>query len=97
MLMEFFSEELKDIYYAEKHIAKTLPKLIKAANSSELQKAFTEHLEVTKTHVNRLEEVFSSINKKPQAKNATPLKESPKKAKALLRKQKKAQLRGMLD
>ncbi len=68
MLMEFFAEELKDIYYAEKHIIKTLPKMIKAASSPELQQAFTEHLELTKTQVARLEEVFSTINKKPQAK-----------------------------
>ena len=68
MLMEFFSEELKDIYYAEKHIIKTLPKMIKAAHSPELQQAFQEHLEVTKTHVVRLEEVFAAVDKKPQAK-----------------------------
>jgi len=68
MLMEFFSEELKDIYYAEKHILKTLPKMIKAAHSPELQQAFQEHLEVTKNQVVRLEEVFAAIDKKPQAK-----------------------------
>jgi ferritin-like metal-binding protein YciE len=68
MLMEFFTDELKDIYYAEKHIIKTLPKMIKAANSPELQQAFQEHLEVTKTHVVRLEEVFAAVDKKPQAK-----------------------------
>lgn len=84
MLMEFFAEELKDIYYAEKHIAKTLPKLIKAANSSELQKAFTEHLEVTKTHVNRLEEVFSSINKKPQAKKCDAIEGITKEGESII-------------
>lgn len=68
MLMEFFAEELKDIYYAEKHLVKTLPKMAKAATSPELQQAFTEHLEVTKNQVLRLEEVFAAINKKPQAK-----------------------------
>ncbi len=68
MLMEFFAEELKDIYYAEKHIVKTLPKMMKAASSPELQQAFAEHLEVTKNQVLRLEEAFAAINKKPQAK-----------------------------
>ena len=68
MLMEFFADELKDIYYAEKHIVKTLPKMIKAANSPELQKAFQEHLDVTKNQVIRLEEVFAAIDKRPQAK-----------------------------
>ena len=68
MLQEFFGEEIKDIYYAEKHIIKTLPKMMKAATSPELRQAFQEHLEVTKTHVTRLENVFELLGKKPQAK-----------------------------
>ncbi len=68
MLQEFFADEIKDIYYAEKHIIKTLPKMIKAATSNELKQAFQEHLEVTKTHVTRLEQVFGLLGKKPQAK-----------------------------
>ncbi|UAY53087.1 YciE/YciF ferroxidase family protein [Ferruginibacter albus] len=68
MLKEFFSEELKDIYWAEKHLTKVLPKMAKAATSQELKNAFTEHLEVTKTHISRLEQVFELLNQKPQAK-----------------------------
>lgn len=68
MLQEFFGDEIKDIYYAEKHIIKTLPKMMKAATSPELKQAFQEHLEVTKTHVTRLENVFELLGKKPQAK-----------------------------
>lgn len=68
MLQEFFADEIKDIYYAEKHIIKTLPKMMKAASSTELKQAFKEHLEVTKTHVTRLEQVFELLGKKPQAK-----------------------------
>lgn len=68
MLHEFFSEELKDIYWAEKHLVKTLPKMAKAATAEELKNAFTDHLEVTKTHVSRLEEVFGMLGKKAQAK-----------------------------
>ncbi len=68
MLQEFFAGEIKDIYYAEKHIVKTLPKMMKAASSTELKEAFQEHLEVTKTHVTRLEQVFELLGKKPQAK-----------------------------
>ena len=67
-LEEFFHDEVKDIYWAEKHLVKTLPKMQKAANSSDLKNAFIKHLEVTKGHVARLEEVFSILGKKPQAK-----------------------------
>lgn len=55
MLKEFFHNEVKDIYQAEKHLVKTLPKMQKAANSPELKNAFAGHLEVTKEHVPRLE------------------------------------------
>ncbi len=68
MLKDFFTDELKDIYWAEKHLVKTLPKMQKAATSTELKDAFAEHLEVTKTHVTRLEQVFESLGKKAQAK-----------------------------
>src|ERR1700709_703920 len=45
MLEEFFKDEVKDIYWAEKHLVKTLPKMAKAATSPELKEAFTNHLE----------------------------------------------------
>ena len=68
MLEEFFIDELKDIYWAEKHIVKTLPKLEKAATSEELKQAFADHLEQTKEHVTRLEQAFEMMGKKAQAK-----------------------------
>lgn len=68
LLEEFFVDELKDIYWAEKHLVKALGKLSKAATSSELQEAFLEHQEQTEEHVNRLEEVFEMMGKKAQAK-----------------------------
>lgn len=68
MLEDFFHGEIKDIYWAEKHLVKTLPKMKKAATSPELQKAFADHLETTKEHVARLEEVFELLGHKPQAK-----------------------------
>ncbi len=68
MLKEFFEDEMKDIYWAEKHLTKVLPKMAKAATSGELRKAFTDHLETTKTHISRLEEAFGLLGKKPQAK-----------------------------
>jgi ferritin-like metal-binding protein YciE len=67
-LENFFKDELRDIYWAEKHLVKTLPKMQKAASSQELKNAFEEHLEATKNHVSRLEEVFGMLGEKAQAK-----------------------------
>ncbi|CAN5452656.1 ferritin-like domain-containing protein [soil metagenome] len=66
--MDFFVDELKDIYWAEKHLTKAIPKMQKAATSGDLKKAFGDHLETTKTHVVRLEQIFEILGKKPQAK-----------------------------
>jgi ferritin-like metal-binding protein YciE len=68
MLKKFFGDELKDIYWAEKHLVKTLPKMKKAATSPELKNAIEDHLAQTKEHVSRLEQVFEMIGKKAQAK-----------------------------
>ena len=54
-LLKFFTDEIKDIYWAEKHLTKALPKMQKAATSEELQEAFATHLEQTQEHVVRLE------------------------------------------
>ncbi len=61
-------EELKDIYSAEKQLVKALPKMARKASSKELRSAFEEHLEVTKGHVNRMEEVFAALGKTAKAK-----------------------------
>jgi ferritin-like metal-binding protein YciE len=68
MLLDFFKDELKDIYWAEKKLVTTLPKLQKAATSKILKDAFAEHTAVTKVHVTRLEKVFTLVGKKAQAK-----------------------------
>ncbi|MDR3713209.1 MAG: ferritin-like domain-containing protein [Puia sp.] len=67
-LEEFFHEEIKDIYWAEKKLVQTLPKMAKAATGTDLKNAFTGHLEQTKEHVARLEKVFDLLGHKPQAK-----------------------------
>ena len=54
-LHELFSEQLADLYDAEKQLVKALPKMAENASSSELESAFREHLEQTQTHVERLE------------------------------------------
>jgi ferritin-like metal-binding protein YciE len=68
MLEEFFVDELKDIYWAEKHLLKVLPKMQKAATSTTLQQCFADHLQATQTHVERLEQAFQLMGKKAQAK-----------------------------
>jgi ferritin-like metal-binding protein YciE len=73
MLQEFFTDELKDIYWAEIHLVKTLPKMKKAAHSQELQKAFEDHLQVTKEHVSRLERIFDILGEKSQAKKCAAM------------------------
>jgi len=67
-LDDLFHDTLKDIYYAEKKILATLPKMAKAAQNHELTAAFEKHRVETERHVERLEEVFSIIDKKPQGK-----------------------------
>lgn len=67
-LEKYFSDSLKDIYWAEKNLTKALPKMKKAATTEELQTAIEEHLAETEEHVARLEEVFAILGKKPQAK-----------------------------
>jgi ferritin-like metal-binding protein YciE len=65
---EFFVDELKDIYWAEKHLAKALPKLKKAATSPELASCFEKHTVETQNHVAILEQVFGLLDEKAQAK-----------------------------
>ena len=67
-LNELFHDTLKDIYFAEKKIVSTLPKMAKAVNSNELRMAFEKHRIETEGHVKRLEQVFDLIDAKPQAK-----------------------------
>ncbi len=65
---EFFIDELKDIYWAEKHLYKALPKMKKAATSDELALAFEKHTEETKLHGEILEQIFGLFEEKAVAK-----------------------------
>jgi ferritin-like metal-binding protein YciE len=65
---EFFVDELKDIYWAEQHLVKALPKMKKAATSPELAAAFDKHTAETQTHIETLEKVFKLLGEKPVAK-----------------------------
>ena len=63
-LKEFFVDQLKDIYWAEKKLFKTLPKLQEAATTPELKDAFGQNRRQAQTHVDRLEQVFGMVNEK---------------------------------
>lgn len=65
---DLYIDELKDIYNAEQQLIKALPKMAKAANSDELRKGFEGHLEQTKGHAQRLEQIFKAIGEKPTGK-----------------------------
>lgn len=67
-LEKLFTDSLKDIYWAEKHLTKALPKMKKAATTDELKSAIEEHLAQTEEQVTRLEQVFELCGKKAQAK-----------------------------
>jgi ferritin-like metal-binding protein YciE len=64
-----FVEELRDTYDAEKQLIKALPKMAKAATSAELRSAFETHLEETRGHVERLEQVFGTLEEKVKGKH----------------------------
>src|SRR3954471_20220469 len=66
-LQEFFVEQLQDLYWAEKKLVKTLPKLEEAATSLQLKDAFRNHYEQTLQHVTRLENVFNMIGEEANA------------------------------
>src|SRR6476469_9038384 len=67
-LKQLFMDELKDIYWAEKHLTKALPKMRKAATSNELANAFEQHLTVTENQLDRVEQVFEMLDLAPRAK-----------------------------
>jgi ferritin-like metal-binding protein YciE len=61
-------DELHDLYDAEKQLTKALPKMAKAASSDELRQAFEDHLDQTRGHVERLEQVFEALGQKVKGK-----------------------------
>jgi ferritin-like metal-binding protein YciE len=67
-LNDLFLDTLKDIYYAEKQIYKSLPKMAKAANSDKLRAAFEKHEGETETQIERLEKIFEILGKAARGK-----------------------------
>jgi ferritin-like metal-binding protein YciE len=67
-LKELYIDELKDIYNAENQLVKALPKMAKAATSEDLSSGFEAHLEQTRGHIQRLEQIFKALDEKPTGK-----------------------------
>ncbi|HMF76801.1 MAG TPA: ferritin-like domain-containing protein [Bryobacteraceae bacterium] len=67
-LEELLTEEMQDLLHAEGQLVKALPKMAKAAHDPKLRAAFTDHLEQTKNHVERLKQAFELLGAKAKAK-----------------------------
>lgn len=72
-LQDLLVETLRDTFDAEKQLLKALPKMAKAADSEALRTAFTEHLEVTRNQVTRLEQVFQQLGVAPRGKHCAAM------------------------
>jgi ferritin-like metal-binding protein YciE len=68
LLKDFFVDAVKDLYWAEKHLTKALPKMQEAATTEDLKSAIEEHIVQTEEQIVRLEKVFEILGEKPQAK-----------------------------
>lgn len=84
-LNDLFVHTLQDIYFAENHILKALPKMIKTADSKELADALDKHLAETKEHVARLDEVFKSLGEKPKAEECPAIEGIVEEAEELMK------------
>ncbi len=73
-LEDLFVEQIEDLYDAEQRLVKTLPKMAEASTSPQLRQAFESHLEETKGHVRRLEQVFQALRKKPKGQTCDAMK-----------------------
>src|SRR5258705_6991641 len=89
LLEKFFSDQLKDIYYAEQQLVEALPEMQKACTTEELEDAFKEHTEQTERHVKRLERVFKLIGKEAEGKKCEAIEGLIKEAKTIIGETKK--------
>ena len=72
-MQELLLDELRDLYDAEKQLTKALPEMAEAATTQELRDAFSEHLEQTRGHVQRLEQIFEDIGEKSSGKKCAAM------------------------
>ena len=84
-LQKFFSDQLKDMYYAEQEVLKALPELKSAATTEELEDAIEEHTQQTRRHVKRLEKIFNMIGQRPEGKRCEAMDGIIKECKTIIR------------
>jgi len=82
--IELFKDGIRDLYWAELHLTKALPKMQKAASSGVLANAFAEHLEITRGHAVRLEEIFGLLEEQPRAKKCDAMEGLVKEGEAVI-------------
>jgi ferritin-like metal-binding protein YciE len=92
LLETFFISQLKDIYYAEQHISRAMPKLIEACTTDELREAFEDHLHQTGRHIRRLENVFQMIGQKAEGEKCEAIEGIIKEALKIISETKAATL-----
>src|SRR6059058_4787724 len=73
-LEKLYISELRDLYSAENQLLKALPKMAKGASSPELKDAFEKHLEQTKGHIERIEQLFEQLDESPKGKTCHGMK-----------------------
>ncbi|HMK18147.1 MAG TPA: ferritin-like domain-containing protein [Chitinophagaceae bacterium] len=83
-LIKLFTDCLKDIYWAENHLIKALPKMAKATSVEKLEKAILDHLDQTKTHAERLKQVFELLRREPKAKKCDAMEGLTKEGEAAI-------------
>jgi ferritin-like metal-binding protein YciE len=86
-LDDLYKDMLKDLYSAEKQLVKALPKMAKNAQSSDLQRAFQEHLKQTEGHVERIERIFSDLGSSPRGKKCVGMEGLVEEGSELLQEQ----------
>lgn len=84
MLEKFFTDQLKDIYYAEKQLTKAIPEMKEACSTEELEDAFDDHLKQTERQIKRLEKVFRIIGKEPEGKKCEAMDGLVREAKTII-------------
>lgn len=83
-LMELFNGSIADLYWAENHLVKALPKMISAATAPALKEAIESHLAETKGHVSRLEQIFELLGAKAIAKKCDAMEGLTKEAEGIV-------------
>lgn len=84
-LEDLFHHQLKDLYSAEKQLVDALPKMVKNAKDEKLKKAFSDHLEETKQHKKRLEEVCDELGIDPDGETCKAMQGLIKEAESFLK------------